>query len=80
MTLEIHHRLILDRDARIAGCKDIAGWALEALERYGFTANQEDSKNGQPHQQTRRFLRDGLVARIGDEDLMDEVLIDERFV
>ena len=61
------------------GCNVIAEWSSEALNKYGLTVNDEDLENGQPHQQTRRFLRDGLIARLGDEDLLDELLIDERF-
>ena len=79
MTLELHHALILERDIRTTHYKVIADWSSEALKKYGFTTNEEDKRNGQPHQQTRRFLRDGLIARLGDEDLLEEVLIDERF-
>lgn len=79
MTLELHHALILDRDIRTTNHKVIANWSSEAIKEYGFTGNEEDSLNGQPHQQTRRFLRDNLIARLGDENLLDEILIDEMF-
>jgi hypothetical protein len=79
MTLELHHALILDRDIRTTDHEVVAGWSSEALKKYGLTGNALDSRNGQPHQQTRRFLRTGLIARLGDEDLLDEVLIDEMF-
>lgn len=79
MTLELHHTLILERNIIITDHKVILDWSSEAIYKYGFTGNEEDLRNGQPHQQTRRFIRDGLIARIGDEDLLDEVLIDEKF-
>lgn len=79
MTLELHHALILDRDIRTTNYEVIADWSSEAIKKYGLTVNEEDLLNGQPHQQTRRFIRDGLIARLGDEDLLDEILIDERF-
>ncbi len=79
MTLELHHQLILERDRSVIDHKVISSWSSNGLKNYGLDCSDEDLINGQPHQRTRRFLRDSLIAKLGDEDLLDETLIDDFF-
>ena len=76
---EIDRRTVLDRDRSDMGYETVAALNAGLLNKVRFTCGNNDSINGQPHQITRRLLRIGTIAKLGDEDLLDNVLIDEMF-
>jgi hypothetical protein len=77
MTLEKNYKMILDRDIRTMGHEVIIELSTDMLNEYQFACSNADLRNGQPHQLARRLLRENMIAKLEDEELLDEILIGE---
>lgn len=71
---------MLDRDRRNFCSKDVADAASAMISKEGFTPSRLDLRNGQPHQLLRRQMRIRIISELGNEDFLDEVLVDELFI
>jgi hypothetical protein len=76
---ETDRRMILDRDRRNMGSNVVVALNSDFLNKIQFSCDENDLINGQTLQLTRRLLRIGMIAKLGDEDLLYDIFIDEIF-
>lgn len=63
-----------ENDITTIDCTDIAALAIKIIRKIGFTDNRDSELTGQPHQQLRNALRIKVIAELGDEELLDQII------